>query len=75
MLTTEGDQFSFGFRSRGPADHKLHSRLDLFPQVGIRHAKHRGIGDLGMGDGQVLALLREMFTPPEMIMNVLRSVR
>ena len=40
------------------AGHRLHHGLDLFAEVLVGHAEHRGIGHLRVRDQQVLALLR-----------------
>jgi len=53
----------------------LHDRLDLFAHLRIRHADHRDVVHGRVQGECVLHLLGEMFTPPEMIMNDLRSVR
>jgi hypothetical protein len=75
MLSAEGDQAVGEFRSRPDTGHRLDDRLDLFAKIFVGHAKHHRVGDIGMGDQQVLAFLRIDVDPPEMIMKVRRSVR
>ena len=58
VLAAEGDQLLGHRRRRMLVGHELDDRLHLLAQVGVRHAKHRRIGDLGMGDQQILGLLR-----------------
>ena len=58
MFPAERDQFGGHIRARFDTRHQLHHGLDLFAQVLVRHAEHGGVGDLGVGDQQVFALLR-----------------
>ncbi len=53
-----GDQFVCQRLARLIARHGLDHGLHLLAEIGVGHAEHRGIGDLGMRDQQVLALLR-----------------
>ena len=53
-----GDQL-FGERRAGLAHvHRLHHRLHLLAELLVRHADHRDVCDLGVGDEQVLDFLR-----------------
>lgn len=69
----EGGRSAGGFAGVGPV-HRLDHGDDLFTHFLMRPADHGRVGYLGVGDQQVLEFL-QMFTPPEMIMKLLRSVR
>ena len=58
MLAAEGHQFVGDVRARPKLGHQLNHGLDLLAQILVRRSEHGGVGDLGMGDQEVLAFLR-----------------
>src|SRR5579863_415587 len=57
-LAAKGDQFGLRLRPRRDARHELDDRFHLLAHLLVWNPEHRGVGDLRMGDEQVLAFLR-----------------
>ncbi len=57
MLAAEGDQLGGCVWSGVDAGHELDGGLDFLAEVVVGNAEDRGIGDLGVGDEEVLRLL------------------
>src|SRR5580692_5461809 len=57
-LAAELDQLLGEIGTRQNPRHRLHHRFDFLAKIGVGNAEYRGVGDLGMGDQEVLAFLR-----------------
>src|SRR5215831_242061 len=58
VLAAKGDQLLGEIWARADTRHRLHNCLDLFAEILVGDAEHRRVGNVGMGDQQVLAFLR-----------------